>query len=219
MEKVQKDRKVFDVRRDVKVLLLFLAALGIFCGAGWIFLVKGIYLLPEKMCEGTLERDMVKRVLPQARSANSGFSTRGAGHNLTFSCYATTSNDSSLSGEARAQPTSRDKWLKYYRGAGSQRKIIRVSVGDVEALALTGSSATSSVYIPCAPPAVPSHNASQPYAVIGEARVYGQAKASGVSLRQDLTDFAYQLAEHAYKLAKCKPSRDFPEELPRYEDD
>ncbi|GHI04450.1 hypothetical protein [Streptomyces cellostaticus] len=37
-------------------------------------------------------------------------------------------------------------------------------------------------------------------------------------LRQALTDFAYQLTQHAYKLAECKDSRGFPKELPRYKD-
>ncbi|MFF2509679.1 hypothetical protein [Streptomyces sp. NPDC058086] len=74
------------------------------------------------------------------------------------------------------------------------------------------------MYVPCAPPGVPSYNASQPYAVVGEARI-GPAKATGVPLRQALTDFAYQLAKHAYKLAECKDPRGFPEELPRYEHD
>ncbi|MGX4691709.1 hypothetical protein [Streptomyces sp. JNUCC 63] len=74
------------------------------------------------------------------------------------------------------------------------------------------------MYVPCAPPGVPSYNASQPYAVVGEALVYGRAKVTGVPLHQALTDFAYQLTKHAYKLAECKAPRDFPEQLPRYEE-
>ncbi|MGW1759773.1 hypothetical protein [Streptomyces mirabilis] len=73
------------------------------------------------------------------------------------------------------------------------------------------------MYIPCAPPSVPSCNASRPYAVVGEARIHEPAKATGLALRQTLTDFAYQLTKHAYKLAECKDPRHFPEELPRYE--
>lgn len=204
--------------RNTRVVLLFLVVLGLFCGAGWTFLNKGLYLLPGKMCEGTLERDMVKSVLPSARSADSGSDSRGPGDGLTFWCYVTTSNDSSISGEARVQPISRERWLAYYRGSGGQDRIIRVSVGSIEALAQVNPGAdTSSVYVPCAPPSVPSYNASQPYAVVGEARIDGPAKATGVPLRQALTDFAYQLTKHAYKLAECKEPRDFPEELPRYE--
>ncbi|MEV6536732.1 hypothetical protein AB0M86_45490 [Streptomyces sp. NPDC051639] len=217
MEKSEKSRASLASWRNGRVVLLFLVVLGLFCGAGWTFLNKGLYLLPGKMCEGTLERDMVKSVLPSARSADSGSDSQGAGDGLAFWCHVTTSDDSSLSGEARVQPTSREKWLAYYRGSGGKNRIIRVSVGGIEALAQVDSGAdTSSVYVPCAPPSVPSYNASQPYAVVGEARIHGTARATGVPLRQTLTDFAYQLAQHAYKLAECKDPRAFPEELPRY---
>jgi hypothetical protein len=202
-----------------KVIILFLLVLGLFCSAGWVFLNKGLYLLPDKMCEGALARDTVKQVLPNTRSADSGSKRQGAGNDLTFWCRVTTSGDASLSGEARVQQVSRDKWLDYYRGSGSQNRIIRVFVGDMEALAqIDSGETTSSVYVPCMPPAVPAYNASRPYAVVGEARVYGSAKGKGVPLRQTLTDFAYQLTQHAYHLAECKNARDFPKELPRYED-
>ncbi|MFG2120559.1 hypothetical protein [Streptomyces sp. NPDC048710] len=211
MEKSQMSR--------TRVILLFFVALGLFCGAGWLFLNKGLYLLPDKMCEGTLERDMVKEVLPRAQSADSGSDRQGAGDDLTFWCHVTTSDDVSLSGEARVQPASPEEWLEAYRGSGIRHRIIRVSVGDIEALAQIDPSAdTSSVYVPCAPPGVPAYNASESYAVIGETRVYGRPKATGVPLRQALTDFAYQLSKHAYKLAECKAPRDFPAELPRYKD-
>ncbi|WP_225101296.1 hypothetical protein [Streptomyces sp. CoH27] len=71
--------------------------------------------------------------------------------------------------------------------------------------------------MPCTPPGVPGYNASRPYAVVGEARLQGPAKVKGVPLRQVLSDFAYQLAQHAYALAECKAPRNFPKELPRYE--
>lgn len=201
-----------------KVILLFFVALGLFCGAGWLFLNKGLYLLPDKMCEGTLKRDMVKQVLPRAQSADSGSDSQGAGDNLSFWCHVTTSDDVSLSGEARVQSVSQQQWLDNYRESGA-RHVIHVSVGDIEGLAqIDPGTDTSSVYVPCVPPAVPSYNASEPYAVIGETRVYGSAKATGVPLRQALTDFAYQLSKRAYKLAECKAPRDFPAELPRYKD-
>lgn len=218
MEKGKRRQKILALRGDVKVVSLFFVILGLLCGGGWVFLNKGLYLLPEKMCEGALGRDMVKRVLPQARAAESGSHGRGAGADFSFSCHVTTSDDSTLSGKARVQPLSRDKWIEYYRGPGRQHEVIRVTVGDIEALALTGSSAVSSVYVPCAPRSVPSYNASQPYAVVGETWVYGEAKAAGKPLRQDLTDFAYQLAAHAYQSAECKAPRSFSKELPRYGD-
>ncbi|MFD5796142.1 hypothetical protein ACFWIO_21915 [Streptomyces diastatochromogenes] len=202
-----------------KVILLFFVALGLFCGAGWLFLNKGLYLLPDKMCEGALERDMVQQVLPRAQSADSGSDRQGAGDDLSFWCHVTTSDDVSLSGEARVQSVSQQQWLDSYRGSGGGHRIIRVSVGDIEAMAqIDPGTDTSSVYVPCAPPGLTRQEASEPYAVIGETRVYGSAKATGMPLRQALTDFAYQLSKRAYKLAECKAPRDFPAELPRYKD-
>lgn len=92
-------------------------------------------------------------------------------------------------------------------------------MGDIEALAQVGThAATSSVYVPCAPPGVPKYNASEPYAVVSQVSISGPAKAKGVPLRQTLTDIAYQLTQHAYKLAECKNHRDFPRALPRYKE-
>ncbi|MGW4343842.1 hypothetical protein ACWEL8_01890 [Streptomyces sp. NPDC004690] len=217
MEGAQGSRRVSPSRRDIRVILLILVVLGAFSGAGLAYFNKGLYLLPAKMCDGTLDRDTVKQVLPRARSADTGSSDRSAEHGRTFSCYVTTSNHSSLSGGAQVQSTSREKWIESYRGSRGSGEIIRVTSGDIQAVAQMDSSAgTSSVYIPCALPGVPSADASQSYAVVGEARVYGRAKASGVPLRQALTDFAYQLTRHAYELAECKNHRAFPEKLPRY---
>ncbi|WP_405990434.1 hypothetical protein [Streptomyces sp. NBC_00986] len=75
------------------------------------------------------------------------------------------------------------------------------------------------MYVPCTPLSVPSYNSSQPYSVVGETWVSNPANTKSMPLRQTLTDFAYQLAQHAYKLAECKEPRDFPKELPRYESD
>ncbi|MFF8728211.1 hypothetical protein ACF073_17205 [Streptomyces sp. NPDC015171] len=198
------------------MILLFFTALAVFCGAGWAFLNKGLYLLPDKMCEGTIERDTVKDVLPNARSAESGSDRQGAGDRLRVWCHVTTSNDSLLSGQARVEPVSRGTWLKSYQESG-ETQVVRVSAGGIDALArLDTDAGTSSVYVPCSPPDVPSYNASRPYAVVSEAWVHGPARAEGAPLRQTLTDFAYRLTEHAYELAGCEKPRDFPDELPRY---
>ncbi|MEU9989369.1 hypothetical protein AB0E10_21755 [Streptomyces sp. NPDC048045] len=219
METPQRNRSQLASWGNWKVILLFLTALGLLCGTGWIFLNKGLYLLPDKMCEGTLEQDTAKQVLPRARSADSGSATQGSGDQLSFWCHVNTSNDSWLSGEARVRPISRKDWLGSYQDSRGKNQIIRVSADGIEALAQINSEAnTSAVYVPCTPPVVPDYNASQPYAVVGEARVNGPARAKGLPLGQTLTDFAYQLTQHAYKLAECKAPRDFPKELPRYKD-
>jgi hypothetical protein len=180
-------------------------------------LTSGLERLPDRMCEGALARSTVKQALPKARSADTGSRTLGAGSDLELWCYVNTSGDSALSGEARVQPLSQEEWLEYYRGAGGQNRVIRLSAGDMEAVArIDPDEDTTSVYVPCAPPSVPSYNASEPYAVVAETRVDGAAGAEGVPLRQTLTDFAYQLSRHAYELAECEPHRDFPAELPRY---
>ncbi|MFI1510501.1 hypothetical protein [Streptomyces sp. NPDC020597] len=203
-----------------KGLLLCILVLSLLGGTAWLFFIKGLYVLPSKMCDDTLTRGTVTQVLPNARSADHGSRARGVGDSLSFSCYVTTSNDSSLSGEARVKPLAHVNWLKRYQASSERSRLVRVSVGDIEALfQIDSGTGTSSVYVPCEPPAVPEYNASAPYAVVGEARVDGSAKVMGRPLGQTLTDFAYRLARHAYKLAECKEPRSFPEALPRYEDD
>ncbi|MFJ6542202.1 hypothetical protein ACIQMP_16375 [Streptomyces sp. NPDC091385] len=215
MEKPQSSRARLLHWKDIRVVLLFLLAFCVCCAGGWVFLNKGIYLLPDRMCAGTLGRDTAERVLPRAMSADSDSSVRGAGADLEFWCRVDTSGDASLSGEARVRPVGREQWVDYYRGSGN--RIVRVTVGNVEALAQVDADRdTSSVYVPCAPPGVPSYNASRPYAVVAEVRTRGRVRGSGLPVRQELTDFAYALTRHAYDLAECKPQRDFPEELPRY---
>ncbi|MGW5326256.1 hypothetical protein [Streptomyces sp. NPDC004014] len=218
MEESQQTGKRSYVWKNVRVIFLFFVALGVFCGAGWLFLNKGLYLLPDAMCDGTLRRNMVKQVLPPAQSADSDFDSQGAGESLMVWCDVTTSDDVSLSGEVRVQPVSREQWLEHYRGSGAQYRIIRVSRGGIEALAQIDARADmSSVYVPCALSGLLEDDAHQPFAVIGETRIRGRAQATGMPLRQALTDFAYRLTEHAYKTAECKTPRSFPKELPRYE--
>ncbi|MFE9678621.1 hypothetical protein ACFYO5_31685 [Streptomyces sp. NPDC006259] len=197
--------------------LLCLVVLSLLGGAAWIFLIKGLYLLPEEMCDGTLKRSMVTQLLPQARSAKDGSDRRGTGDDFSFSCYVTTSNDSSISGQVDIRPISKDEWVKNYQGDGEDHSTVRISAKGVEAVAqLNADSPAAGVYVSCIPPVIPSYNASKPYAVVTEVTVAGDTKATGSGLRQALTDIAYRLTKHAYELAECKDSHHFPEDLPRY---
>ncbi|MFE9095590.1 hypothetical protein [Streptomyces sp. NPDC007264] len=179
------------------------------------FFTKGLEHLHAKICDGAVERNLVVQLLPPARSAEEGSEHRNSGDRLTYYCHVVTSSDSSLWGEARVRPVSKTDWLDGYRGSGGDNSIIRTSIDGIEALAqLDGEQAA--VYVACVPPAVPSYNASEDYAVITRVEASGDVKATGMALRQALTDFAYRLTKHAYGLAECKVPRNFPEELPRY---
>ncbi|GAA0930002.1 hypothetical protein [Streptomyces thermoalcalitolerans] len=208
----------------------FVASLAVLClvgCAGWFGYVqtftKGLERLPAKVCENTVERDLVIQVLPPARSAEEWAGLRNTKYDFTFQCQVVTSSESSVWGRIWVQPVSKADWLERFRESRDE-KIVRVSVDGVEALAqFDAEDAFSAAYVPCASPAISSYDASRnkDYAVIAEvsASVYENRKPTGATLRQPLTDIAYQLTKHVYKLAKCKPSRDFPEELPRYEDE
>ncbi|MFI8238826.1 hypothetical protein ACIF83_16400 [Streptomyces sp. NPDC085866] len=213
------------VEYSAKNFLLSLAGLclaGLVVWFGYVqFFTKGLEHLPVTMCENTVERDQVVQVLPQARSAEEASMHQNAGDDFTFYCHVVTSSASSLWGETRVRPVSKADWLESYRGSGGDKRIIRASADGIEAVAqLDPEDGVAAVYVPCAPPAVPSSDASEDYAVITEVsvRTYEDPKATGTALGQTLTDIAYQLTEHAYKLAECKESRDFPAKLPRYKD-
>ncbi|MER6259532.1 hypothetical protein ABT203_08045 [Streptomyces sp900105245] len=184
----------------------------------WFALTTGLERLPSKVCDGAVERDLVIRTLPRTRTAEEGAERRREGADLRFSCHVYTSADSILSGVARVDDASPQTWFSHYAGS-SDRRTVRASSGGIEALAeIHGDRVSSSVYVPCTPRGVRAGDADQSYAVVAEAYVIGKARISGTELGQALTDFAYRLSEHAYRLAECDKPRDFPDELPRYED-
>ncbi|MBL1107257.1 hypothetical protein JK361_22070 [Streptomyces sp. 5-8] len=123
-----------------------------------------------------------------------------------------------LTGKVELRESSKAAWEEGYSSlAGTD--VVRTSAGRVAALAqIDPDHGLASLYVPCDPKDPGKAGASGPRALIAEAGVVGKSRASGADLRQALTDFAYQLTRHAYDLAECKESRDFPEKLPRYED-
>ncbi|WP_405616561.1 hypothetical protein [Streptomyces sp. NBC_00076] len=203
--------------RTVRNFIIFLTAVGLAGGAAFLFFIKGLYLLPEKVCAGAAQRDLAIQTLPRARAADEWSDQRGTGRNFSFACRISTSGNSILSGQVDLRNSSKASWVDFYGDAAS-RQVIRISEGDLGALAqLDGDSVSASVYLPCVPTGIEEGDESKPYALVADASVTGKSRATEAELRQALTDFAYQLTKHAYKLADCKTPRDFPEKLPRYQ--
>ncbi|MGV9902912.1 hypothetical protein ACWDU8_10580 [Streptomyces sp. NPDC003388] len=185
------------------------------CGGLFVFFVKGLYLLPDKVCEGSVQRDVVIRTLPLARAAEEWSDHRGRGADFMFGCRVSTSGDSILSGSVNLRVSSKDEWERGYGSDGGAR-VVRTSAGRVAGLAQLDDDGVASVYVPCEPKG--AGEVSGASALVAEVAVTGKSRASGAARRQALTDFAYQLTRHAYVLAGCKGLSDFPERLPHYGD-
>jgi hypothetical protein len=216
------NRERIAAKESAKGFLLSLTVLCLVGGAVWFgyaqIFTKGLERLPSKVCERAVERDVVIRTLPSTRTADESAERQGEGEDSEFHCRIYTSADSILSGMARVQNASPKAWLDHY-GVYAGSDTVRASADGVEALAqLDSDSGRSSVYVPCVPREIKAGDASETYAIITEADVVGEGRVSGTALRQAVTDFAYQLTKHVYEVAECQDPRDFPEELPRYED-
>ncbi|MFI2430659.1 hypothetical protein [Streptomyces sp. NPDC018693] len=214
------DREKAANRASVRGFLLSLTALCLAGATAWFvyvqFFTKGLEQLPDKLCEGTVGRNMVIQVLPSARSAEEDARHGNSEDDQKFSCHITTSGDSSLLGRSWVRPVSKANWLNSYEGGAGNGQLLHTSIDGVEALAQL-STEHAAVYISCAPPSGPSYNAAAEYGVFTEVEASGDTKTTGPELGQALTDIAYQLTKHVYKLAECQKPMDFPDQLPRYE--
>ncbi|MET9128271.1 hypothetical protein [Streptomyces antibioticus] len=187
---------------------------------GWISYKKiyteGLDRLPAAVCDGSVQRDTVIRVLPDSRKAEEGAKTLGKGKGFLFGCYIYADDDSILSGDVQIEDSSQNTWEKYYTSYSGESKEApeRASSRGIDALARKE---FASVYVPCVPKGREADEATQAYALVAEVRVLGESRVTGHDLHQALSDFAYQLTRHAYGLAGCKGSVDFPDELPRFE--
>ncbi|MGY4960257.1 hypothetical protein [Streptomyces sp. 900105245] len=200
---------------SVKGFFAAAAVLVLVCGGLFLFFVKGLYLLPDKVCEGSVQRDVVIRTLPQARAADQWAHHRGTGSDFMFDCTVSTSGDSILSGRVNLWDVSKADWEQDYSDDPGTH-VVRTSAGRVAGLAqVDGDRGVASVYVPCEPK--DAEAVTGPQALVAEVDVVGRSKASGVALGQNLTDIAYQLTRHAHAL-ECKGAGAFPGRLPRYED-
>ncbi|MEU8654010.1 hypothetical protein [Streptomyces sp. NPDC048737] len=204
--------------KNKKIAITGTATLALAIGA-WFsyqeFFTKGLDNLPSRVCDEGVERDTVRRVLPDTRSAEEGADINGSGDSFIFSCRIYTANDSILSGEAKIQDSSQKTWEKYYKSYGGEPKgaTVQTSSDGIYALAKED---FASVYTPCVPNESRSDDASQEYALVTEVRVIGESRTTGIDLHQALTDFAYQITRRAYSLGDCQSPQDFPEKLPRF---
>lgn len=208
------------MRTRTRRFTLGAVALCLLTGGGWFgyeqVFTKGLDRLSEKVCDDAVARETVIRALPDSRSAEQGARMNGSGTEFTFTCHITTSGDSVLSGEAKIQDVSERTWVDFY-GSHAGTDVIRSSADGVEALAqLDNRHSTASVYVPCVPRGVKADAASESYALVTEARAIGETRSTGTSLRQAVTDFAYQLTRRAYELGECQNARALPAGLPRY---
>ncbi|RVU24479.1 hypothetical protein EOT10_15870 [Streptomyces antnestii] len=198
----------------IGVVIVCGLAIGGLVGYQQIF-TKGLDRLPDEVCDGAVDREVAAQVLPDARSASEDGSVTGTGENLFFGCRVDTTGHSLVSGEVKVQAVSAKSWSNFYEGYGGaeEGKALQVGVGEVRALSKTR---IASIYAPCAPRGVKASTARQPYALIAEVRVLGESRVKGAALRQDLTNFAYQLTQHAYKVGECQDALTFPKEIPSY---
>ncbi|MFF2212532.1 hypothetical protein [Streptomyces antibioticus] len=218
-DRTAENREWIATKESAKGFFFCLAVLCLAGGAAWFGYVqiftKGLERLPAKVCDGAVDRDVVIRALPKTRSAEESATRQGVGQDLHFSCQVYTSGEPFLTGWVDVERASPQAWLRYY-GADVGDDAVRVSVDGIEALAKLNASGRASVYIPCAPKGVQADESSRPYAIIAEANVIAAEEEAGAAVRQAVTDVAYQLAKHSYKLVECQAPRGFPDELPRY---
>ncbi|MFE9678624.1 hypothetical protein ACFYO5_31700 [Streptomyces sp. NPDC006259] len=204
--------------KSTKIVALITALLALTTGVWFSYrevFTRGLDHLPSKVCDEAVKRETVMRTLPDARSAEEGSDTIGAGYGFMFTCHINTTSESLLSGESEIQDSSQKSWEKYYKSYGgeSKGKTEQTAEGGVYALSRGD---FASVYVPCVPRGSKAVDASQAPALITEVRVIGESRATGPALHQALVDFAYEMTRHAYALGKCQNAHKFPDELPRF---
>ncbi|GGU54936.1 hypothetical protein GCM10010274_49830 [Streptomyces lavendofoliae] len=175
---------------------------------------RGVDRLPDRPCDGAVDRATAARALPSARSAEERGKLRQnrSDGNFHFACYVRTSGGSVISGEVESRDSASGPWRDHYAKQGYVVDPVEVSSGDIRAVVHPDH---AYVYVPCTPPGKKPGEARNAYALSVDARTIGKTRVHGDELRQVLADFAYQLARHTYKAADCQEARTLPEELPR----
>ncbi|WP_329414230.1 hypothetical protein OG802_26210 [Streptomyces sp. NBC_00704] len=209
------------MRKNTKILALGAATLTLAMG-GWFsyqeYFTKGLDSLPEKVCDESVPRETVIRILPESRSAEEGSDTSGSGNGFMYSCHIYGDGDSILSGEVKIQNSSVKGWEDYYQSYGGKSGAAaeKVSFNGMHALARSN---FASIYVPCVPSTTKPGTTSGNYALVSEVRVIGESRTAGTALHQALTDFAYGITQHAHRAGNCGSDITFPTQPPRFEED
>ncbi|MYQ42767.1 MULTISPECIES: hypothetical protein [unclassified Streptomyces] len=207
--------KVIEKKLTKQALVgLAVVVLGVF-GYVQIF-TKGVERLPEKVCSGAVDRNIVEKVLPSTMTA----SQRGekgvaysSSRGTVFSCYVKTRGESSIfSGEVRVNDVSVAKWREGHSGGDEESR--EVKAAGIVALAASDS---VSVYVPCTRPEQEGRESLQSYALIADARTIGDVRVSGAELQQYVAEFAYQILKNSYEVEECREGQAFPAALPDFE--
>ncbi|MEV7495166.1 hypothetical protein HFP69_13930 [Streptomyces sp. ARC12] len=191
---------------------LAIVAVGVF---GYIqVFTMGVDRLPERVCSGAVDRDIAARVLPGTMTAHErGKRVEGMEAGFVFSCNVKTrSQDSILSGDGSIHDVSAGEWLEGVEGDADASKL-SVEFQGIRAMSYA---AQSFLYVPCTPAGKNPGEARNAYGLIVEARTIGDTAVTGDELRQEVTDFAFELLKYNYEIQGCQEGLPLPSELPRF---
>lgn len=191
---------------------LVIVAIGVF---GYIqIFTKGVDRLPGRVCAGAVDRNIASNVLPGTMTAHErGKRIDGDGESFTFSCNVKTrSQDSILSGDSTVYDVSTNEWLE---GVGERADASKLEI-EAQGIYAVSYAAQASLYVHCTPVGKKPGEARNEYGLVVESRTIGDTAVSGDELRQEVTDFAYELLKYSFKIQGCQEARTLPSELPRF---
>ncbi|UZI29302.1 hypothetical protein [Streptomyces sp. VB1] len=138
----------------------------------------------------------------------------GIGAGFVFSCNVKTrSQDSILSGDGSIHDVSAREWLEGVEGDADESK----RAVEFRGIRAVSYAAQSFLYVPCAPAGKKPGEARNAYGLIVEARTIGDTAVTGDELRQEVTDFAFELLKYNYEIQGCQEGLALPPELPRFD--
>ncbi|MEU5520144.1 hypothetical protein ABZ759_05430 [Streptomyces sp. NPDC047860] len=178
--------------------------------ASYRYFTGGLDRLPDKVCSGAVDREIVTKALPSARDAQEGSRVKPPGGRFLFTCHVYTSGDSIMSGEAETTDVAHDTWASYYEGQADGNPV-RTRKGPVHVLSVSENRA--SLYVPCTRAGKNPDATADSHGLIAESRTIGKTRATGEELRQAITDFAYFIMQRAFKLNKCREVEALPKDL------